>query len=127
MNPSRNVHCIDLFEAVKYDVRLHGSRFIILEFAAVGVGALVLAIVEFLHAGNGVLPLLGGIWFLCFALNCLAVAMLGVQVRRTGTATTYSDRRLHLYAAQLIVLLLVPLAVAAAAVIQWRRGDSGHG
>jgi hypothetical protein len=123
MTTTLNARHIDVFEAIKYDIRLHGARFIILEFALVGLGALVLAGVEFLRAGNGLLPLLGGLWFLGFALNCLAVVLLALQVRHTGTDTFHSGRRLHLYAVQLIVMLLIPLAVLLAALAQWHAGD----
>jgi hypothetical protein len=33
------------------------------------------------------------------------------------------DIRLHLYALELVVMLLIPLAVALAALAQWRAGD----
>lgn len=127
MNPTHNVHRIDLFEAVKYDIRLHGHRFIILEFGLVGLGALGLAIVELLNAPNGMLLALSAVWFLGFALNCLGVVFLALQVHRTGTGTAYGDRRLHLYALQLIALLLIPFAVVVAAGVQWRRGDLHYG
>jgi hypothetical protein len=124
MNPTVNARRINLFEAVKYDIRLHGSRFIILEFALVGFGALALAVVELVHSIRGGLPLLGGLYFLSFALNCLAVVLLALRVKRTGTGTVYGDRRLHLYALQLIVMLLIPLAVLLAALAQLRQEDS---
>jgi hypothetical protein len=123
MNPTLHARRIDLYEAVKYDIRLHSARFIILEFALAGLGALALTVVELLHGGNGGPPLLGGLWFLSFALNCLAVVLLGLHVRRFGTGTVYSDRRLQLYALELIVMLLIPLAVLLAALVQWRAGD----
>ena len=126
MNSPRNVRRIDLFEAVKYDIRLHGSRFISVEFGLAGAGALALTAVEFAHARDGPLHWVSGLWFLSFALNCLAVVVLGVQVRRTGTATVYSDRQLHLYVVQLIIMLLIPLAIVAAVLVQWRRGDLRH-
>ena len=34
-----------------------------------------------------------------------------------------TDRRLHVYALELVVMLLIPLAVALAALQQWRAGD----
>jgi hypothetical protein len=114
---------VNIFEAVKYDIRLHGARFIILEFMLVGLGAFGLAIVELLHAAYGMFPLLGGVWFLSFALNCLAVVLLARHVQRFGTSTVLSDRRLQLYALELIVMLLIPLAVAVVVMIQWRSGD----
>jgi len=123
MNPTTNARRVDLFEAVKYDIRLHGARFITLEFALVGLGAFALAVLELAHRAGGPLAVLSGVWFLTFALNCLAVVLLARQVRRTGTATVFSDRRLHLYALQLVVMLLIPLAVALAALRQWRAGD----
>lgn len=122
MTPSF-VRRIDLYEAVKYDIRLHGFRFILLEFLMAGLGAIALASVEFLHAGRGSLPVVGGVWFLGVALNCGAVVFLALQTRRTGTSTRFGDRRLHVYALELVVMLLIPLAVALAALQQWRAGD----
>lgn len=114
---------IDLYEAVKYDIRLHGFRFIAAEFALAGLGALAITAVELLHASHGGAPLLGGIWFLSVALNCFAVLFLALKVRETGTSTRFSDRRLHVYALELVVMLLIPLAVVLAALLQWHAGD----
>ena len=114
---------IDLFEAVKYDIRLHGFRLIAAEFALAGLGGLAVTIVEFLHASHGGAPLLGGLWFLSVAINCVAVVFLAIRVRRTGTSTQFSDRRLHLYVLELVVMLLIPLAVALVALQQWHAHD----
>jgi hypothetical protein len=58
---------------------------------------------------------------------CLAVVFLALQVQRTSTGTVHGDRRLHRYALQLIIMLLIPLAVALAAFVQRRRGGFHHG
>jgi len=123
MNRTPHARVINLFEGVRYDVRLHGFRFISLEFALVGSGAVILAIVELLHAGHGGPPLAGGIWFLSVATNCLAVVLLAREARAMGTDTDYSPRLVHLYTLQLVVMLLIPFAVALAALYQWRAGD----
>jgi hypothetical protein len=123
MTGSSRAHLVDLFEAVKYDIRLHGFRFITLEFELVGIGAAALAGLELLHAPSGQMPLLGGIWFLGVALNCLAIVLLARQAQRLGAGTALGPRRVQWYALQLVVLLLVPPAVAIVALYQWRAGD----
>jgi len=92
------------------------------EFTLAGLGAPAIAAVEFLHAPRGGAPLLGGLRFLSVALNCFAVVFLALKVRQTGTSTQYSDRRLQLYALELVVLL-IPLAVDVAALQQWHAHD----
>lgn len=123
MSSSAPQHRIDLFEAVKYDLRLHGFRFITVEFVAAGLGACALAAVELAHAGRGGAPLWGGIWFLTVAVNCLAVVVLIRQAHRLGAGTVLHMRRVQLHALQLVVLLLLPLGVALALAWQWHAGD----
>jgi hypothetical protein len=123
MNHARPPRRIDLYEAVKYDIRLHGFRFIVTEFALATAGAFAVAVVEFAHSAHGGSPLWGGLWFLSVGLNTSAVVVMALAVRATAADTTLGDRRLHLYALQLTVLLLVPCAVVLVALRQWRAGD----
>jgi len=102
---------IDLIEAVRYDIHLHGFPTIFAEFLLAALGAVAIAIVELLHAGNGGAPLLGGLWFLGVALKCFPVVLLSLHVRRAGTDSRHGKRRPHLYVLELVVMLLMPRAV----------------
>ena len=61
--------------------------------------------------------------FAGFALNSLAVVLLARHAAWAGTSSVASERRVHLYALELIAMLLVPTAVALVAFLQWRAGD----
>jgi hypothetical protein len=116
--------CVDVYEAVKYDVRLHGARFITLEFAAAALIAGALAIFEVVRAAASGASVPMALWFAGFALNSLAVVLLARTAGRDGTEARVSQRWLHLYALELIVMLLLPGAVALVALLQ-RRADEG--
>jgi hypothetical protein len=114
---------VDVYEAVRYDVRLHGARFIIVEFAIATLIAAALAIVESVRAASSASSLLIALWFAGFALNSLAVVLLARNAARGGTTPPPRPRLLHLYAIELIVMLLIPGSVALAALLQSRAGD----
>jgi|SRR5579871_3164720 len=123
---------VDLYEAVKYDMRLHGPRVIIAEFAAATVVAGLLAAFEALRPDRTATLALSALWFAGFALNSLAVVALAMHARRGPLGSSLREHRLHLHALALVVLLLVPAAVALAALAQWLAGDlstdqSAHG
>jgi hypothetical protein len=114
---------VDIYEAVRHDVHLHGVRFIFLEFAAATLIAAALAIFELLRADSSWSSLLAGFWFAGFAANSLAVVLLAKRAARFGTSTRVRQRWLHLYALELLALLLIPGAVALVARLQWHTGD----
>jgi hypothetical protein len=117
------VSYVDLYEAVKYDVRLHGARFITLEFAAATALAIGLTILELTRAAAATESLIAGLWFAGFGLNSLAVTLLARHAGRTGTQSEVSERRVQFFALGLVVMLLIPALVAALSLLQWRRGD----
>jgi hypothetical protein len=109
---------VDVYEAVKYDVRLHGARFIAIEFGVVGLIALGIVVAKLVQGDFSTAGIEAIIFFAGFALNCLAVVLLVRRAARLGTRTNVVERRLHLFAAGLVVLLLVPGAVALLEVVQ---------
>jgi hypothetical protein len=114
---------LNIFEAVKYDVRLHGARFIIVEFAAAVLIALALMSVKLVQIPNSLSSLMTALWFAGVALNGIAVILLAWHTSRTGLEPGFVLRRVQLYTVELIVLLLIPCAVALATLLQWRSGD----
>ncbi len=113
---------VDLYEAVRYDVHLHGAWFIIGEFAAATLLAAALATFELLRPEPSRSTLLAGFWFAGFAVNSLAVVLLAKRAARSDPSWRAHPRRLHLYVVELVALLLIPGAVALVATIQWHSG-----
>src|SRR5215471_14415121 len=95
---------VNVYEAVRYDVQLHGARFIVLEFAAATLLAAALAIFELFRADASWSSVLAGLWFAGFAVNSLAVVLLARRATRLGTGARVRSRRLHLYALELVAL-----------------------
>src|SRR5581483_8040410 len=89
---------VDLYEAVKYDTRLHGTRFIITEFAAATLGSGLLGGFEVFRLDRTLPTVLTGLWFLGVSLNSLAVVALARHATRHGMAAQLGARRLQLSA-----------------------------
>jgi len=113
---------VDLYEAVKYDTRLHGTRFIITEFAAATLGSGLLGGFEVFRLDRTLPTVLTGLWFLGVSLNSLAVVALARHATRHGMAAQLGERRLQLSAMALIGLLLVPAAIAIFTARRWATG-----
>ena len=120
---------IDIRDAVDYDVRLHGARFIRLEYGAGAFFFGVLGVVEGVATAHARAPvlLLPSLFFLSLMVNCLTLLIVvrrlpHAQAAATDTQTDLDPRRVRRYTRVLPLLILCPLLLPLVVVAQKGRG-----
>ncbi len=112
---------INITEATGYDIRLHGIRFITLEFAFGTLLGTALAVLNLFVTARSLVAAITGIWALGFGFNSLTIMAIALSVARGRAALPPMplDKSKILRFSWLFPLLLVlPFVLTLVALLQ---------